>query len=131
VRSADINLEVDGLAGGVRVNVIRVVGELVALAQPDIALSGVVVALASGNLQLALDIAVVVGLLVDLDLVAAGGLHSGAGHTGIGAGHEAVAVDEREQGREGSSGSGERLHLDSRCGNFGLSVCCKDRERME
>lgn len=70
---ADVDLELDGLPGVVGLDVVLVVGELVALAEPDVALLGVVVVLAVGDLELALDVAVVVGLLVVVDLLTAGG----------------------------------------------------------
>ena len=119
VGSADINCEVDFLAGGIGLDVVLVVGELVTLAKPDVALSVFVVALAGGDLQLALDVAVVVGLLVGLDLLAAGGFHCVAGHTGFWAGDEAMGVDQGDNAGEGQGG--ELLHF------WGLDV----GERME
>lgn len=120
VGGTDVDLEVDSLAGSVGLDVVLVVGELVTLAKPDITLIGVVVALARGDLQLALNVTVVVGLLVDLDLLSAGSLHGATGHTGLGAGDEAMGVDQGDNAGKSQSG-GELLHF-----------CWKlVRERME
>jgi hypothetical protein len=119
VRSANVNGEVDGLASLVRVDVVLVVGVLVALAEPDIAFCGVVVALGGGDLELALDVAVVVRQLVDLDLVTAGSLHGGTGHTCSRACNETVAIDQGDETGESRDGS-VLLH-------FGRSI--EDRRR--
>ena len=93
MRCADVDLEFDGLARGVGLDVVLVVGEFEALAEPDVALFSAVVVLALCDLELALHVAVVVGFLVVVDLFAAGGLHGGAGHSGGGFADEAVALD--------------------------------------
>ena len=90
---ADVDLELDGLAWSVGLDVVLVVGEFVALAEPDVALFGIVVVLALCDLELALHVAVVVGFLVVVDLFAAGRLHGGAGHSRGGFADEAVALD--------------------------------------
>ena len=93
VRRADVDLELDGLAWSVGLDVVLVVGEFVALAEPDVALFGIVVVLALCDLELALHVAIVVGFLVVVDLFAAGRLHGGAGHSRGGFADEAVALD--------------------------------------
>lgn len=110
VGGTDVDLEVDGLARGVGLDVVLVVVELVALAEPDVALGGIVVALGAGNLELALDVAVVVGLLVVVDLLTASGGHGITRHTGLGAGDEAVAGD--DGGQDGEGGNVLGRHFD-------------------
>lgn len=108
VGSADVDDHGDLLAGGVFLDIVLVVGKLVTLAEPDVALGGLVVALRLGDLKLALDVAVVVRLLVVVDLLTAGGGHGSAGHTGLGRGDETVAVDGGSKSRKDDEG---RLHF--------------------
>lgn len=74
----------DDLSSGIALHLVRVVGEFVALAEPDLALGGVVVALRRGDLEHALDVSVVVRGLVHFDLLATGGCHGGSWNTGCG-----------------------------------------------
>ena len=108
VGSADVDDHGDLLAGGVFLDIVLVVGKLVTLAEPDVALGGLVVALRLGDLKLTLDVAVVVRLLVVVDLLTAGGGHGSAGHTGLGRGDETVAVDGGSKSRKDDEG---RLHF--------------------
>lgn len=64
VRGTEVNDHIHRLARRVALDVGLVVGELIALAEPNVALGGVVVGLGAGYLQDALDIAFVVGGLV-------------------------------------------------------------------
>lgn len=87
---ADVEGHVDDLAGCVRLNFVRVVGVLEAFAEPDLTLVGIVVGLRGGNLELALDVAVVVRLLVVVYLGSTSGLHCSTGHSRSRGGEEAV-----------------------------------------
>lgn len=111
VGSADVDLEGHGLAELEGLDVVLVVVELVALAEPDVALGGVVVALGAGDLELALDVAVVVGLLVVVDLLTASGSHGITRHTGRRAGDEAVASNNAGQDGEGGNVLGRHFDL--------------------
>lgn len=108
--SLDVDFDVDFLAGDVFVDIPLVVGELVPFAEPEIAFRGVVIALAGGDLQLALDVTVVVVLLTDFDLLAAGSCHRVTGHSGSRASDKTMAVDQRDDAGEGQDGS-ELLHF--------------------
>lgn len=105
MRSADVDGEVDGLTGLVGVDVVRVVGVLVTLAEPDVTGVGVVVALTRGDLQFTLNVAVVVGLLVVVDLLATSLLHGATGHTSLGGGDETVTLSQGDEPGEGEDGT--------------------------
>ncbi|KAM3086459.1 hypothetical protein ACMFMF_011906 [Clarireedia jacksonii] len=77
VRSSDVEFEWDDLSSGVGLEKALVVFPLVTLAQPDPALGGIVVALGFGNLKHTLDVSIVVGSLVNLDLLTTGSGHGG------------------------------------------------------
>lgn len=109
VRGADVDADGHVLADGPLLDVVLVVGVLVALAEPDVAFGGVVVVLR--HLQLALHVAVVVALLVVVHLLAAGGGHGVAGHARAGAGDEAVGAGEREHGGRGQDVGAGVLHF--------------------
>jgi hypothetical protein len=98
VRGADVDLDLDLLADGVLLHVLGVVVVLEALAEPDVASLGVVVGLAVGDLELALDVAVVVAHLVVVHLLTASLGESVTGHTGSGAGDETVGAGESDEG---------------------------------
>lgn len=102
VRRAHVEREGHGLPRRPGLHVGGVVGEFEALALPDITFGSVVVGLRAGDLELALDVAVVVGFLVVVDLFAAGGFHGGTGEAGLWGGDEAVGGD---GGYEASQGS--------------------------
>lgn len=106
VGSADLNLEVDGLTRGVALDV-GVVGELVTLAEGELALGGVEAA--AGLLGEALDVAVRVGLLGVPHGGAASLLESITGDTGSGRGDLAVG---RDGGDERENGDDLGLHLE-------------------
>lgn len=110
VGGTDVDGEGDLLSCLVRLDVVLVIGELVALAKPDVALGGFVITLAGGNLQLALDVAVLVGALVGQNLLATGGSHCGTGLASFGASDEAMGVDQGNDAGESQSG-GEVLHV--------------------
>lgn len=110
VGGADVDSEGDLLSCGVGLDVVLVIGKLVALAKPDVALGGVIITLAGGNLELALDVAVLVGALVGQDLLATGGAHCGTGLASFWLSDEAMGVDQGNDAGEGQSG-GEVLHV--------------------
>ena len=83
VRSRNIECERNDLACSPALHEISVVGIFVTLALPDVACSGIVVTLTGGNLKHALDVSVVVGSLIYLDLLTACGCHGGTGNTGF------------------------------------------------
>jgi hypothetical protein len=93
VRSGDIEGDWDDLSSGVGLEKVLVVLPLVTLAQPDVTLGGIVVALALGNLKHTLDVSVVVGSLVNLDLLTTGRGHGGTRLTGGRRGDGAVSSD--------------------------------------
>ena len=130
VRSANVDLHIDLLANSVLLHVLGVVVELVALALPDVASLGVVVGLAVGNLELALDVAVVVALLVVVHLLTAGLLESITGHTGGGAEDEAVGAGESDEGGRSHDLGDSVLH--GECGDVVLFVCWSlcDKEHL-
>lgn len=82
VWSADVELNIHGIAHAVRLDVVLVVVVLEAFAGPDVAGCGVVVGLAVCDLKLALDVAVAVGGLVVVHLLAACGGHGGSSGAG-------------------------------------------------
>jgi hypothetical protein len=98
VRGADVDLDLDFLADGVLLDVLGVVVVLEALAEPDVASGGVVVGLAVGDLELALDVAVVVAHLVVVHLLTASLGESVTGHAGSRAEDEAVGAGESDEG---------------------------------
>lgn len=110
---ADVEFERYDLPGCVGLHVCGVVLELVTLAEPDVALGGVVVGLGGGHLELALDVAVVVSLLVIVDLLATGGFHGSANYTRLRRGDHSVAVDSDGQAGHGKSRCSV-LHVDWR-----------------
>lgn len=110
VGGADVDSEGDLLSCGVGLDVVLVIGKLVALAKPDVALGGVVITLAGGNLELALDVAVLVGALVGQDLLATGGAHCGTGLASFRLSDKSMGVDQGDDAGEGQSG-GEVLHV--------------------
>lgn len=130
VRGANVDLDVDLLANGVLLHVLGVVVELVALAEPDVASLSVVVGLAVGDLELALDVAVVVGRLVVVHLLTAGLLESITGHTGGGAEDEAVGAGESDEGGRSHDLGDSVLH--GECGDVVLFVCWSlcDKEHL-
>lgn len=110
VGGADVDGEGDLLSCLVRLDIVLVIGKLVALAKPNITLGGLVITLAGGNLQLALDVAVLVGALVGQDLRATGGSHCGTGLASFRLSDEAMGVDQGNDAGESQSGS-EVLHV--------------------
>jgi len=117
VRGADVDLDLDLLADGVLLHVLGVVVVLEALAEPDVASLGVVVGLAVGDLELALDVAVVVAHLVVVHLLTASLGESITGHTGGGAGDEAVGAGESDEGGRSHDLGDSVLHGEG-------GVCC-------
>jgi hypothetical protein len=85
---------------------------------PDVAFGGVVVCLGLGDLQLALDVAVVVGRLVVVDLLAAGGFHGVTSEAGMRGGDDAVGGDSCGEADYGEEDGGLVLHFER--GIFGF-----------
>lgn len=81
MRGTNVELDVDSLSGSVGLDLVGVVRILETLAEPDVALGGIVVGLCGGDLKFALDVTVVIALLVVVDLLTAGSLHGRSGHT--------------------------------------------------
>ncbi|KAI6766855.1 hypothetical protein HG531_011215 [Fusarium graminearum] len=105
VGSSNVDLKGDLLAEAVLLDIVLVVVELEALAQPEVAVSGLEVL--ANDLLDALDVAVDVGGLLVEGLVSAGGLVGVAGPAGGGRLDEAVGGDERNE----SEDSGGVLHF--------------------
>lgn len=107
------NVEGDGyvVTNVVRLNLVRIVFVFESLARPNITFSRVKVGLTVGDLEFALDVAVVVGFLVVEHLLAAGCRHGRAGKTGWRRRNEAVSRNEsRNVG--GGEAVGYGLHCD-------------------
>jgi len=102
VRSADLELDGNLLAGGVCLDEVLVVLVLEAFAKPDVTLSGLVVGLGLGNLEFALDVTIVITSLVVVNLLAASSLESGTRHTGLRRAEETVTANSG-----GHTGNGE------------------------
>lgn len=97
MRGANIECKVNNLASGPGLYVGGVVGVFEAFAKPDVAFRSVVIGLGGRNLEFALDIAIGVGRLVVVDLLAACCFHCGAGETWSWRGNTAVGRDGREE----------------------------------
>lgn len=76
VGSADVELEVHLLTSTVALDLVGVVGVLETLAQPNVALGGIVVGLSGCDLEFTLDVTIVVASLVVVDLLAASRLEA-------------------------------------------------------
>ncbi|KAI6772889.1 hypothetical protein HG530_003847 [Fusarium avenaceum] len=99
VGSGDVDLEGDLLAQLVALDVVLVVVELEALAEPEVAVGGVEAV--ADDLLDALDVAVDVGRLLVEGLLATGGLEGIAGLSGGGGLDEAVGGDKGEESKKG------------------------------
>ena len=99
--SGDVDLEGDLLAQLVALDVVLVVVELEALAEPEVAVGGVEAV--ADDLLDALDVAVDVGRLLVEGLLATGGLEGIAGLAGGGGLDEAVGGDKGEESKKGST----------------------------
>ena len=108
VGSTNVEFNGQDLAGRVGMDVGLVIGELVALAECDVAGGGVVVSLRRSNLKLSLDVAVIVRCLIIVHLLAAGRLHSGSRHPSLGRSNETVS---RSHGHEARKGKDDRCLL--------------------
>lgn len=106
VRSADLDLHRDDLTSRVGEDLTSI-GEWDTLALPHAAVGVVTLKV----LESTLDIAVVVGALLVVDLVTAGSLEAVTGETGRGRADEAVSGDGGSEASEGNGG-GVGLHLD-------------------
>lgn len=73
---ANVELEIDGLACSVRLDLVGVVGVLKPLTKPDVALCSVVVGLRGSDLEFALNVAIIVSFLIIVDLLATSSLET-------------------------------------------------------
>ena len=106
VRGTDLNLHGDDLAGGVLEDLTSV-GEWDTLALPHAAVRVVTLEV----LESTLDVTVVVGALLVVDLVTAGSLEAITRKTGRGGGDETVGGDGGGEASKGNGG-GVGLHFD-------------------
>ena len=97
MRNVDTEYEVHDLANDPGLHIGDIIGVLEALADPYVAFGVVVIRLSGSDLDLALDVAVGVGSLVVVDLLAAGSLHGCSSEAGGGGGDETVGGDGDEE----------------------------------